>query len=51
MEQLLLVVSVVVMFLLRIGVPVILLLTIGVLIDRWQSKREKEVQHEIHKHA
>lgn len=51
MEQLLLVVSVAAMFLLRIGVPVILLLSIGILIDRWQSKREKEVQQEIHKNA
>jgi hypothetical protein len=51
MEQLLLVVSVAVMFLVRIGIPVILLLAIGILIDRWQSKREREVQQEIHKNA
>jgi hypothetical protein len=51
MEQLLLVVSVAVMFIVRIGIPVILLLAIGILIDRWQSKREQEVQQEIHKHA
>ena len=51
MEQLLLVISVAVMFIVRIGIPVILLLAIGLLIDRWQSRREKEVEQEIHKHA
>jgi hypothetical protein len=47
MEQVLLVVSVAVMFIIRIGVPVILLLSLGILIDRWQSRREKEVQQEL----
>jgi uncharacterized membrane protein len=51
MEQVLLVVSVAAMFIIRIGIPVILLLSVGILIDRWQSKREKEVQQEMTKKA
>ncbi|MBN2304146.1 MAG: hypothetical protein JXQ72_06710 [Anaerolineae bacterium] len=31
------------LFLLRIGLPVITLVVLGILIDRWQSKREKEL--------
>ena len=54
MDQLLLTISIVALFLLRIGVPVIILITIGVVIDRWQSHRD---QHPVnaapkaHKHA
>ncbi len=33
------------LFMLRIGVPVVALITLGILIDRWQSRREKEVRH------
>lgn len=51
MEQVLLVLSVAMMFVVRIGIPVIVLITLGVVIDRWQSKREKGVQQEIHKHV
>lgn len=32
--------SVIVLFIIRIGIPVIVLVTLGILIDRWQSKRE-----------
>lgn len=31
--------SVIFLFLLRIGVPVLILVTLGVLLDRWQSRR------------
>ena len=41
MEQLLLTLSIAILFLLRLGVPVIVLITLGVVIDRWQSKREQ----------
>ncbi len=51
MEQLLLTLSIAVLFLLRLGVPVIVLITLGVIIDRWQSKREQKVQQTFHKHA
>lgn len=44
MEQLLLTLGVAVLFSLRIGVPVLVLLLLGILIDRWQSKREQNVR-------
>ena len=43
MEQLLATVGVVALFLIRVGVPVLVLVGIGILIDRWQSSREKEI--------
>jgi hypothetical protein len=43
MEELLATVGVVALFLLRVGVPVLVLVGIGILIDRWQSSREKEI--------
>lgn len=51
MEQLLLIVSVTVLFVIRIGIPVIVLLSIGILIDRWQSKREKDLPLPLHRRA
>ncbi len=43
MEELLTTVGVVALFLIRVGVPVLVLVGIGILIDRWQSNREKEI--------
>jgi hypothetical protein len=40
MEDFVMVLSVAALFLLRIGIPVILLVGLGILIDRWQSHRE-----------
>ncbi len=34
------------LILLRIGVPLVLLVTVGLLIDRWQTRRMQEVQQE-----
>lgn len=51
MEQILLILSVAIMFLIRIGVPVIVLIILGILIDRWQAKRDKDVQKELRRHA
>ena len=51
MEQLLLTLSIVALFLLRLGVPVIVLISLGVGIDRWQSRREQTAQQTSHKHA
>jgi hypothetical protein len=51
MEQLLSILAVVALFLIRIGIPVIILITLGIVIDRWQSRREDEVRHELNKHA
>ena len=33
------------LFILRIGVPVVALISLGILIDRWQSRREEEVRN------
>lgn len=41
MNDLMMVIGVAVLFFLRIGVPVILLVGLGILIDRWQSHREQ----------
>ena len=51
MEQLLLTLSIAALFLLRIGVPVVVLITLGMIVDRWQSKREQKIQPTSHKHA
>ena len=51
MEQLFLTLSVALLFLLRIGVPVLVLLTVGILIDRWQGKREQDARQTLHKHT
>jgi Sec-independent protein secretion pathway component TatC len=49
MESLLLIVSVTVLFVIRIGIPVVILFSIGILIDRWQSRREKELPLTLHR--
>lgn len=51
MEQLLLTISIAALFLLRIGVPVIILITLGVVVDHWQANREPKVQDSSHKPA
>ena len=43
LEQIGLVLSIVLMFIVRIGIPVLLLILIGTLIDRVQSRREKSL--------
>lgn len=40
MENIVMIISVAALFLLRIGIPVILLVALGILIDRWQSHRD-----------
>ena len=45
MDDLMLIIGVAGLFLLRIGIPVLLLITLGILIDRWQTKRDKQVSH------
>ncbi|MBZ0296362.1 MAG: hypothetical protein K8L99_27625 [Anaerolineae bacterium] len=49
MEDLVMVLSVTGMFLIRIGIPVLLLVGLGTLIDRWQSKRQKDVEQQYRK--
>jgi hypothetical protein len=43
MDGVLEVLSVVGLFMLRIGVPVLLLVALGIIIDRWQSRREEYI--------
>ncbi len=47
MEHLLLVLSVTALFLIRIGVPVIVLISLGMLINRWQNRREATLRREL----
>lgn len=49
MDDLLTILGVVALFLIRIGIPVILLVGLGLLIDRWQSKRETDIERERRK--
>jgi hypothetical protein len=51
MEQVLTILSVAVLFFVRIGIPVIVLIGLGIVIDHWQAKRQKEVQDELRKHT
>ncbi len=51
MEQVLTVLGVAALFLVRIGVPVIVLISLGMLIDRWQNKRDQTVRRELNSHA
>ncbi len=44
MDGVLAVLSVVGLFMLRIGVPVLLLVALGIVIDRWQTRREEYVE-------
>lgn len=44
MGEILVVLSVVGLFLLRVGIPVVLLVGLGILIDRLQTKRETEAR-------
>lgn len=49
MEQVELVLSIVLMFVVRLGIPVLVLILIGTLIDRIQSRREKQLPQIPHK--
>jgi|GEM_PF-6705390 len=49
MTELALVINVVLMFFGRIGIPLILLVILGVLIDRWQQRLHEEADHYRHK--
>lgn len=50
MVELQTVVTVIVLFMIRIGIPLALLVGLGVLIDRWQSKRQGDIQNYIKDH-
>jgi hypothetical protein len=38
------VLAVIGLFLLRVGLPIVLLIALGLLIDRWQTKRNAEIK-------
>lgn len=44
------VLGVIVLFVIRIGLPLTLLVGFGVLIDRWQSRREAEIERYVEEH-
>ena len=48
MEQVGLVLNIVLMFIIRIGIPVLILILIGTLIDRIQSRREQNLPNNTH---
>ncbi len=51
MEQVLTILGVAALFLVRIGVPVLVLIGVGLLVDHWQSNRDKALLNEINKQA
>ncbi|MBI5928653.1 MAG: hypothetical protein HY862_05050 [Chloroflexi bacterium] len=50
MESVLLTLSVIVLFLVRVGIPVVLLIALGMVIDRWQKHRNVNVQRNMTEH-
>jgi hypothetical protein len=50
MEDLLLTLSVALMFFLRIGIPVLVLVALGAVIDRWQSRRDDYIRRYYDEH-
>lgn len=49
MDDMMTTLGVAVLFLIRIGIPVLLLVGLGLLIDRWQSHREQDVRQQTRK--
>jgi hypothetical protein len=43
MDGILAVLSVAGLFMLRIGVPVLVLVALGILVDRWQTRRDEHI--------
>lgn len=46
MTELGLVINVIILFFVRIGIPLILLVVLGTVIDRWQSKQRINAHHQ-----
>jgi hypothetical protein len=40
--------SVAALFFVRIGIPVLVLTGLGIIVDRWQTKREQQVKQYFH---
>ncbi len=49
MNEIQLAVGVVALFVARIGLPMLTLIVIGIMIDRWQSMRNQGARQRIHK--
>ena len=49
MDAILGILSVAALFFVRIGIPVLVLTGLGIIVDRWQTKREASIQHYAHK--
>ena len=49
MNEIQLAVGVVALFVARIGLPMLILIVIGILVDRWQSKRNQDADNRIRK--
>jgi hypothetical protein len=45
MSEFALILNVIVLFLFRIGVPLLLLVIVGIIIERWQSKLHENAQN------
>ena len=48
MSDLLLILSVVLMFFLRIGIPILALVVLSVIVNRWQTQREDYIREHYH---
>jgi hypothetical protein len=49
MESLLVLLSVIGLFIARIGFPVSFLIIVGWIIEKWQQRREREIHHHLNK--
>ena len=47
METMIGILSVAALFFVRIGIPVLILTGLGIIIDRWQNKREEQVKQYV----
>ena len=50
MIELTTVLSVILLFVVRIGIPIAILMVLGVLVDRWQQKRAREEERYVGQH-
>jgi hypothetical protein len=50
MNELTMIIEVTILFFIRIGIPLLLLIVLGVVVDRWQSHREAQVRSYYQQH-
>lgn len=51
MNEISMIISVAGLFIIRIGVPVAILIIIGILIDRWQTRLDKDLREYVKHHS